>query len=75
MARILGGAVLILLGIALASLGLGQGSLTPPPGPPAPTMRSLQQVSDQLATLTALSPTQKFSGYVHVTTPSVCRRT
>jgi len=70
MARILGSAVLIVLGIGIASLGLGQGSLTPP-GAPAPTMKSLQQVSDQLTTLTALNPVQKFNGYAFVPAPTV----
>ena len=33
-----------ILNLALASATFGQGSLTPPPGPPAPTMKTLDQV-------------------------------
>jgi hypothetical protein len=36
--------VVAIVSCLLAWLGLGQGSLTPPPGPPAPVFKTLQQV-------------------------------
>ena len=64
---------LLVLGLAaltLSTRALAQGSLTPPAGPPTPTMKTIQEVFDQVNALTTLSPTQKFSGFVDVPFPT-----
>ena len=57
------------LAIGGATVLFAQGPLTPP-GSPAPTMRSLQQVYDEVNALTTLSPTEKFSAFVDVPFPT-----
>lgn len=42
---------IIILSAALPGLSHAQGSLTPPPGVPAPTQKSLQQIWDKLASV------------------------
>ena len=46
-------ALLASLSILLLPHAFGQGALTPPPGPPAPTMKSLQQIWDKIDGLEA----------------------
>ena len=58
----------VLMAIASLSFVFGQGSLTPP-GPPAPSMKSLQQLSDQVSLLQA--PPQKFNAYAKALASSV----
>ena len=47
-------ALIASLSILLLPHAFGQGDLTPPPGPPAPTMKTLDQVEAR----TAIDPTQ-----------------
>ena len=57
-------AILCLLQVIAALPALGQGPLTPP-GAPAPTMKSLQQLSDQLNGIAAQSQVRKFTAYTN----------
>jgi hypothetical protein len=54
--------ILCLLVVVTAIAAFGQGSLTPP-GAPAPTMKSLQQLSDQLSAMAAQGQEQKFTAF------------
>jgi hypothetical protein len=62
---------LALAGLTLAIRAFAQGSLTPPVGPPAPTMKSLQQLSDQLAASSTIKVTGIFNRYVFIDNPAV----
>jgi hypothetical protein len=65
--RIFGSAILIGSGIALiTSLGFGQGSLTPPAGTPAPTMKTLQEVYDKVAQVGPPVGSSSYTAYVEV---------
>jgi hypothetical protein len=52
----------IVLLVGLAKFGFAQGSLTPP-GAPAPTMKSLQDLSDQIALVQSPSQTHRFTAF------------
>ncbi len=60
-------ALWLLLILIIPAAAFGQGSLTPP-GPPGPTMKSLQDVWDRLA---GLSVTQKFTGFTNANASAV----
>ncbi len=60
-------AFLLLLVLIIPVAAFGQGSLTPP-GPPGPTMKSLQDVWDRLA---GLSVAQKFTGFTNANASAV----
>ena len=51
--------LLILALFSLAPSGFGQGTLAPPPGPPAPTMKTLDQIEPRSVCSWALDVSAK----------------
>src|SRR3954471_5647699 len=61
--------VVLLIGCALrAPSALAQGALTPPAGPPAPTMKSLDQIEARIILNAANAPGDATSSYI-ISTP------
>ena len=56
--------LLILALFSLAPSGFGQGTLTPPPGPPAPTMKTLDQIEPRTIVNAANTPGDAANGFI-----------
>ena len=66
--QLLTASVVLVTSILLTPSGLGQGSLTPPPGPPAPTMKTLDQIEARTPIAGPGAVTISASGSYYLTT-------